>query len=147
MWKIKKQFKRAKKPKKENLVPCFDLCGVIIYTKESGHSIDSIHLTNNDAESYIEEKNKKSGQILFIVPVHVPGTHTIMYLKEKLPKIRYGVDYFASMRAAKKANTENMAIALWDSKEAAIRNAKISESMIDPNFIYTYIGGPVQIIK
>ena len=89
----------------------------------------------------LEYNYKKHGYSA--IPVHIPGTIPIIYLKYQTPIYYKNIPYYATMRSTYGDNTEFRAIVLWETDKEAIEFANISKSMKNPKFIYTYIGGPI----
>jgi len=115
------------------------------------HSIiESTDIVNAEKEAEtkadqltLEHNHKKHGYSA--VPIHIPGTILIMYLNLETPIYYKNTPYYATMRSTYGGDTEFRAIALWKTEKEATVFASISESMKDPKFIYTYIGGPSKV--
>ena len=110
----------------------------------SAHSItQSIDTAEVDAEQLTRENNhKKHGYSA--IPIHIPGTIPITYLKLQTPIYYNKTPYYVTMRSTYGGDTEFRAIALWKTEKEAMLFADISKSMQNPQFIYTYIGGPLE---
>lgn len=90
----------------------------------------------------IENNYKKHGYMS--VPIHIPGTIPVMYLNIEVPTYYKNTQYYATMRSTY-GDSECRAIALWKTELEAVQFANLSESMKNPKFIYTYIGGPIKL--
>ena len=90
----------------------------------------------------IENNYKKHGYMS--VPIHIPGTIPVMYLNIEVPTYYKNTQYYATMRSTY-GDPECRAIALWKTELEAVQFANLSESMKNPKFIYTYIGGPIKL--
>ena len=113
--------------------------------KYSAYSIVDIEREYADeiAEQLTIENNyKKHGYMS--VPIHIPGTIPVMYLNIEVPTYYKNTQYYATMRSTY-GDSECRAIALWKTELEAVQFANLSESMKNPKFIYTYIGGPIKL--
>jgi len=90
----------------------------------------------------IENNHKQHGYMA--VPIHIPGTIPVMYLNIEVQTYYKNTPYYATMRSTY-GDSECRAIALWKTEIEAVRFANLSESMKNPKFIYTYIGGPIKL--
>ena len=146
---------RIKKPKKyvlksNNLIHKVKMERSFMIVKYDGECYSAysiIESTHEEADLIAdrltsENNHKKHGYSA--IPIHIPGTIPIMYLNLQTPIYYKNTQYYATMRSTYGGDTEFRAIALWKTEKEAVEFANISESMKNPKFIYTYIGGPVE---
>ena len=137
------KFKISKSVNKQKMGRAFV---IVKYDGEnySAHSItQSIDTAEADAEQLTKENNhKKHGYSA--IPIHIPGTIPIIYLKIQTPIYYNKTPYYVTMRSTYGGDTEFRAIALWKTEKEAILFSNISKSMQNPKYIYTYIGGPLE---
>jgi hypothetical protein len=111
---------------------------------ESDDIENAATIAEEKAEKLTAEYNyKKHGYSA--VPIHIPGTIPIIYLNIQTPNYYKNTPYYATMRSTYGGNAEYRAIALWKTEKEAILFADMSKSMKEPRFIYTYIGGPLEV--
>jgi hypothetical protein len=154
-----KAHRTYKNPKKIPAKPKEKIAGqVFLIVKYDGekYSAETILPTNgSDNESIYREANEYAESLTIkynhkkygyqAVPIHIPGTIPVMYLNLEVPTYYKNTKYYATMRSTFGDDTEYRAIALWKTEAEAIQFAKMSESMKNSRYIYTYIGGPVEL--
>jgi hypothetical protein len=104
-----------------------------IFDKDDAHERAK---TNNE--------NADTGIRQVPLPVHEPGTFIIPMFKFVSKPCFSGKTYYPIVRALYSDTVQYQAVALIENKEGAIKLAKYSEQLEDPNLVYTYIDSPIQ---
>jgi hypothetical protein len=145
--KTSKSRKTYYNPKKIQIKPKEKINGqVFLIVKYDGEQYNAEFICADESvaeQLTIDNNHKKYGY--HAVPIHIPGTIPVMYLNLEVPTYYKNTPYYATMRSTYGDDTGCRAVALWTTKAEAVQFAKISESMKNPKYIYTYIGGPVEL--